>query len=215
MLGQDRIAALKAGFDRFAVPVENCGRITLRCVGAMVFAGMLAGCASGPIGGSADAIQQSTAAAQAYQLGTGDKIHIAVFNEDNLSGDYTVAPDGKITLPLAGGVQAAGLTVPQLQQSVSATLKNGFVQDPNVTITASDLRPYYILGEVNKPGKYGYSTDLTVLNAVATAEGFTYRADMSAIYIRHASEPAEKEVELTSTTAVLPGDTIRVTQRYF
>lgn len=215
MLGQDRIAALKAGFDRFAVPVENCGRITLRCVGAMVFAGMLAGCASGPIGGSADAIQQSTAAAQAYQLGTGDKIHIAVFNEDNLSGDYTVAPDGKITLPLAGGVQAAGLTVPQLQQSVSATLKNGFVQDPNVTITASDLRPYYILGEVNKPGKYGYSSDLTVLNAVATAEGFTYRADMSAIYIRHASEPAEKEVELTSTTAVLPGDTIRVTQRYF
>jgi polysaccharide export outer membrane protein len=215
MLGQDRIAALKAGFDRFAAPVGNCGKITLRCVGAMVFAGMLAGCASGPIGGSSDAIQQSTAAAQAYQLGTGDKIHIAVFNEDNLSGDYTVAPDGRITLPLAGGVQAAGLTVPQLQQSVSATLKNGFVQDPNVTITASDLRPYYILGEVNKPGKYGYSSDLTVLNAVATAEGFTYRADMSAIYIRHASEPAEKEVELTSTTAVLPGDTIRVTQRYF
>ncbi|HEU0095505.1 MAG TPA: polysaccharide biosynthesis/export family protein [Rhizomicrobium sp.] len=160
-------------------------------------------------------MQQSAAAAQAYHLGTGDKIHIAVFNEDNLSGDYTVAPDGKITLPLAGGVQAAGLTVPQLQQSVSTTLKNGFVQDPNVTITASDLRPYYILGEVNKPGKYGYSSDLTVLNAVATAEGFTYRADMSAIYIRHASEPAEKEVELTSTTAVLPGDTIRVTQRYF
>ncbi len=215
MLGQDRIAALKAGFERFAGTAGKCGKITLHCIGAMVFASALAGCANGPIGGSSDAMQQSAAAAQAYHLGTGDKIHIAVFNEDNLSGDYTVAPDGKITLPLAGGVQAAGLTVPQLQQSVSTTLKNGFVQDPNVTITASDLRPYYILGEVNKPGKYGYSSDLTVLNAVATAEGFTYRADMSAIYIRHASEPAEKEVELTSTTAVLPGDTIRVTQRYF
>lgn len=215
MLGQNRIAARKAGFKRLTVAAGNCGRITLRCVGAMIFASVLAGCANGPIGGSSEAMQQSAAASQAYHLGAGDKIHIAVFNEDNLSGDYTVAPDGRITLPLAGGVQAAGLTVPQLQQSVSATLKNGFVQDPNVTITATDLRPYYILGEVNKPGKYGYSPDLTVLNAVATAEGFTYRADMNAIYIRHASEPAEKEVELTSTTAVLPGDTIRVTQRYF
>jgi protein involved in polysaccharide export with SLBB domain len=215
MLGQDRIAALKAGFARRAVAAANYVKITLRCVGAVVVMGTLAACAGGPISGSSDAMQQSAAAAQSYHLGAGDKIHIAVFNEDNLSGDYTVAPDGRITLPLAGGVQAAGLTVPQLQQSVSATLKNGFVQDPNVTITASDLRPYYILGEVNKPGKYGYSPDLTVLNAVATAEGFTYRADMNAIYIRHASEPAEKEVELTSTTAVLPGDTIRVTQRFF
>jgi protein involved in polysaccharide export with SLBB domain len=215
MLGQDRFAALKAGFSRYTASAGNCGKITLRCVGAMVVAAILTACANGPIGGSSDAMQQSAAASQAYHLGPGDKIHIAVFNEDNLSGDYTVAPDGKITLPLAGGVQAAGLTVPQLQQAVSTTLKNGFVQDPNVTITASDLRPYYILGEVNKPGKYGYSPDLTVLNAVATAEGFTYRADMSAIYIRHASEPAEKEIELTSTTAVLPGDTIRITQRYF
>lgn len=215
MLGQDKIAALKAGFERLAAPIGNCGKITLRCIGAVLVVGVLAGCAKGPIGGSPDAMQQSMTAARAYHLGTGDKIHIAVFNEDNLSGDYTVAADGKITLPLAGGVQAAGLTVPQLQQSVLATLKNGFVQDPNVTITASELRPYYILGEVNKPGKYGYSSDLTVLNAVATAEGFTYRADMSAVYIRHASEPAEREVELTSTTTVLPGDTIRVTQRYF
>jgi polysaccharide export outer membrane protein len=215
MLGQVKFAARKAGFTRHAVSLGNCGKITLRCIGAIAIVGMLTACASGPIGGSSEAMQQSAAAAQAYHLGAGDKIHIAVFNEDNLSGDYTVGPDGRITLPLAGGVQAAGLTVPQLQQSVSTTLKNGFVQDPNVTITASDLRPYYILGEVNKPGKYGYSLDLTVLNAVATAEGFTYRADMNAIYIRHASEPTEKEVQLTSTTAVLPGDTIRVTQRYF
>ena len=215
MLGQDEIAALKAGFGRVAVSARNCGGITLRCIGAMTVAVLLTACANGPIGGSPEALQQSAAATQAYRLSAGDKVHVAVFNEDNLSGDYTVGADGKITLPLAGGVQAAGLTVPQLQQSVAATLKNGFVQDPNVTVTASDLRPYYILGEVNKPGKYGYSPDLTVLNAVATAEGFTYRADMSAIYIRHASEPAEKEVELTSTTAVLPGDTIRVTQRYF
>jgi polysaccharide export outer membrane protein len=178
-------------------------------------AALVAGCASGPISGSSEAMQQSRAAAQSYRLAMGDKVHIAVFNEANLSGDYTITPDGKITLPLAGEIVAAGRTVPELQQAVSQTLKNGYVQDPNVAVTASDLRPYFILGEVKKPGKYGYTPELTVMNAVAAAEGFTYRADMDAIYIRHASEPSEKEYRLSATTAVLPGDTIRVSQRYF
>ncbi|HJT42751.1 MAG TPA: polysaccharide biosynthesis/export family protein [Rhizomicrobium sp.] len=173
------------------------------------------GCAGGPISGSTEAMQQSQSAAQSYRLAMGDKIRIAVFNENNLSGEYTVAPDGKISLPLAGDIAAAGLTVPQLQQTVTKTLRDGFVQNPNVTITAIELRPYYILGEVKKPGKYSYTPDLTVMNAVATAEGFTYRADMNAIYIRHASDPSEKEYRLTATMAVLPGDTIRITQRYF
>lgn len=175
----------------------------------------LAACGGGPIGGSAEAMRQSSAAAQSYRLAPGDKVHIAVFNESNLSGDYVVGPDGRLTLPLAGGLQAAGLTLPQFQTSVTQLLKNGFVQDPNVTITASDLRPYYILGEVKKPGRYSYTPDLTVLNAVATAEGFTYRANTGAIYIRRASEPSEKEIALTATTAVMPGDTIRISQRYF
>lgn len=175
----------------------------------------LAACGGGPIGGSAEAMRQSSAAAQSYRLAPGDKVHIAVFNESNLSGDYVVGPDGRVTLPLAGSLQAAGQTLPQFQTAVTQLLKNGFVQDPNVTITASDLRPYYILGEVKKPGRYNYMPDLTVLNAVATAEGFTYRANTGAIYIRRASEPSEKEIELTATTAVMPGDTIRISQRYF
>jgi polysaccharide export outer membrane protein len=175
----------------------------------------LAACGGGPIRGSAEAMRQSSVAAQGYRLAPGDKVHVTVFNEANLSGDYVVSPDGRVTLPLAGGLQAAGLTLPQFQTAVTQLLKNGFVQDPNVTITASDLRPYYILGEVKKPGRYSYTPDLTVLNAVATAEGFTYRANTGAIYIRRASEPSEREVELTATTAVMPGDTIRISQRYF
>jgi polysaccharide export outer membrane protein len=175
---------------------------------------MLAGC-GGAITGSPEAVAQADQAARNYRLAAGDKVHVAVFNEDNLSGDYVIGPDGRITLPLAGPVTAAGLTVPQLQASVVKTLSNGFVQDPNVTVTAMDLRPYYILGEVNKPGKYSYAPDLTVMQAVATAEGFTYRADSTAVYIRHKSDPSEQETSLTATTAVLPGDTIRVAQRYF
>jgi polysaccharide export outer membrane protein len=175
----------------------------------------MAGCASGPIAGSPDALRQANTDAQAYRLSGGDKIHVAVFGEDNLSGDYTVGPDGQITLPLAGNVQAAGNTIPQLRQAIATTLEHGYVQNPNVTISAIELRPYFILGAVTKPGRYSYAPDLTVLDAVATAEGFTYRADMSAVYIRHKSEASEKEYDLTSTLPVQPGDTIRVAERYF
>ena len=191
------------------------GSTTLRGVAAGLFALNLAACGSGPITGSAEALQHSRAVAQSYQLNAGDKVHIGIFNEDNLSGTYVVAPDGQVTLPLAGGIKAAGLTLAQFQEAVATRLKDGIVQDPNITVSAVELRPYYILGEVKKPGKYGYTPDLTVLSAVATAEGFTYRADMTAIYIRHANDPSEREYPLTATMAVQPGDTIRITQRYF
>ncbi len=215
MTGQVEKPAAGAAFLASRMLIRKPRNRALQCIAILALTGALTACASGPIGGSQEQLQQASTAAQSYKLGAGDKVHVAVFNEDNLSGDYVIAPDGKITLPLAGGIQAAGLTIPEFQQAVTAKLKDGFVQDPNVTITANDLRPYYILGEVNKPGKYAYSPDLTVLSAVATAEGFTYRADMNTVYIRHATEPGEREVSLTSTTAVLPGDTIRISQRYF
>jgi len=174
----------------------------------------LSGCASdGPIRGSAQALQ--TAQTDSYRLGTGDKLHIGVFGENNLTGDYTIAPDGTIGFPLVGNIRAAGLTIPELQQAVTNSLANRYVQNPRVTVDASSLRPFYILGEVNKPGQYSYVPDLTLLAAVATAQGFTYRADMSYVYIRHAREPSEREYPLTATTMIEPGDTIRVTQRYF
>lgn len=206
------VFAVAGAFDRRSVN-RALRRITMLPL-VLLMAG-LAACGGGPIRGSAEAMQQSMAAAQSYRLAPGDKVHITVFNEENLSGNYVVGPDGRVTLPLAGGLQAADLTLPQFQTAVTKLLKGDFVQDPNVTVTASDLRPYYILGEVKKPGRYSYMPDLTVLNAVATAEGFTYRADTGAIYIRRASEPSEKEIELTATTAVMPGDTIRISQRYF
>jgi polysaccharide export outer membrane protein len=187
-----------------------------RCIAVAGLAMMAFGCTgSQPMGGSVEAVVQAREAAQDYKLGAGDKVHVAVFNEDNLSGDFVISPDGRITLPLAGPVQAAGLTLPQFQQAVTARLKDGVVQNPSVAVTASDLRPYYILGEVNKPGKYSYTPELTVMNAVATAEGFTYRANMTTVYVRHAADSGERVMPLTATTAVMPGDTIRITQRYF
>ncbi len=190
-------------------------RKPLQVIFALSLALAASACANGPVTGSADAVKQADVAAQDYRLASGDKVHIAVFGEGNLSGDYVVGPDGKITLPLAGQVAAAGMTIPQLQQSVVKTLSQGYVQQPNVTISSVDLRPFYILGEINKPGRYSYEPNLTVMDAVATAQGFTYRADMSDVYIRHAREASEQHYDLTATLAVHPGDTIRISERYF
>jgi polysaccharide export outer membrane protein len=197
-------------FGKGKVSPSCCARTAL-----MLAAGIMLAACSAPMTGSPQAVAAAEAAARGYRLEAGDKVHIAVFNEANLSGDYMIGPDGRITLPLAGPVMAAGLTVPQLQAAVVKTLENGFVQNPSVTVAAADLRPYYILGEVNKPGKYSYAPDLTVMQAVATAEGFTYRADDTMVFVRHKTDPSEREVDLSATTAVLPGDTIRVAQRYF
>lgn len=188
-------------------------RVSAICI--LSIALVASACSSGPIGGSEDAIKQADQAAVDYRLANGDKIHIDVFNEANLSGDYTVGPNGQITLPLAGSVNAAGLTIPELKQSVVKTLEHGYVQQPSVTISSVELRPYFILGQVNKPGRYSFEPNLTVMDAVATAQGFTYRADTSDIYIRHARAAAEKEYDLESTLMVQPGDTIRVAERYF
>jgi protein involved in polysaccharide export with SLBB domain len=84
-----------------------------------------------------------------------------------------------------------------------------------VSIELKTFRPFYILGEVNKPGEYQYSEGLTVMNAVATAQGFTYRADKKKVRIKHAGASEEELIGLTSTTPVAPGDTIRIRERYF
>jgi protein involved in polysaccharide export with SLBB domain len=151
-----------------------------------------------------------------YRLGSGDKLRIIVFGEDSLSGEFLVpGGDGAISFPLIGDVKAAGLTVTELKSALEAKLRDGFLKDPRVSIEVLNFRPYYILGEVTKPGEYPYIVGLTVLNAVATASGFTYRADTRKVYIRRANSSKEESLKLTTTTPVEPGDTIRIGERFF
>jgi polysaccharide export outer membrane protein len=150
-----------------------------------------------------------------YQLGVADELRVTVFNEPNLSGKFTVNSNGMLSLPLIGEVRAAGTTVDQLRTAITDRLADGYLLHPRVSLEVLSFRPFYILGEVNKPGKYPYSTGLTVLNAVATAEGFTYRANKGKVFIKHPGTTEETEVRLTPATPVRPGDTIRIGERYF
>jgi protein involved in polysaccharide export with SLBB domain len=150
-----------------------------------------------------------------YRLGAADKVRVNVFGEEALTGEFLVGGSGKISLPLIGEVQAAGLTIAQLQDEIARALSQGYINQPRVSAEVLNYRPFYILGEVNKPGEYPYTNNLTVLNAVATAEGFTYRADTRRVYIKRADGVGEQAFQLTTATQVAPGDTIRIGERFF
>lgn len=150
-----------------------------------------------------------------YQLGSGDRLRVNVFGEDSLSGEYLVNGAGRVALPLIGEVPAAGLTVGLFSDAVAARLRDGYINEPRVSAEVLNYRPFYILGEVGTPGTYPYTSALTVLNAVATAGGFSYRADQRRVFIRRAGESLEREIPLAATTMVLPGDTVRIGERFF
>lgn len=150
-----------------------------------------------------------------YRLGPGDQLRISVFGEAALSGDFLVGPNGSISYPLVGEVPAQGKTVNEFGAALADVLRNGYVRQPNVAVEVASYRPFFILGEVGSPGTYPYAAGLTVMNAVATAGGFTYRADTSRVFIKHPEETAERVYRLTSTTPIQPGDTVRIPERRF
>ena len=154
-------------------------------------------------------------AANAYRLGTADKVRIIVFNEPTLSGEFTVSDSGGLSLPLIGEVAAAGRTPREVTQDIEQKYADGYLRSPHVSLDLLTYRPFYILGEVTKPGEYPYEAGLTVMNAVASASGFTYRANKHKVFLKRAGEAAEHEVLLTPTLQVFPGDTVRVGERYF
>ena len=150
---------------------------------------------------------------QQYRLGSGDELRINVFGEETLSGDFQVGAKGVVAMPLIGGVAALGLTVNQLEQAIVNKLKPDYLNNPQVSVEVLNYRPFYILGEVNNPGGYPFVSGMTVLEAVALAGGFTYRAKTSKVYIRRASNQAEELISITDV--VLPGDIIRVREKIF
>ncbi len=150
-----------------------------------------------------------------YKLGVADHVRMTVYNEPDLSGDFTVNANGVLSLPLIGDVQAQGLTGSQIVDIVQKKLADGYLRDPKVALEVLSYRPFYILGEVTKPGEYPYSNGLTVLNAVATAQGYTYRANKKRVFIKHAGSSTEENLKVSPDLQVQPGDTIRIGERYF
>ena len=152
----------------------------------------------------------------AYTFGPGDKLRINVFNEPNLTGEYAVSTNGTISFPLIGMVNVGGKNIDQVAADLTSKVGAGYMNNPKISVEVLNYRPYYILGEVAKPGEYPYVAGMTVEQAVAAAGGFNYRANQKRINIRRNVNPQERSIKLDSETPVkvMPGDTIRVLERY-
>lgn len=155
------------------------------------------------------------AAPYVYRLAPDDRLRINVYGEPNLSGEYAVNGAGDISFPLVGAFHAQGLTVNELADQLTAALGARYYKNPHLAVDLIASRPVYVLGEVNKAGQFPYQSGMTVLAAIATAGGFTYRANQKVAMIRHPGAAAEERLPLTADLPVMPGDTVRVRERNF
>lgn len=191
-------------------------RSSIRVTGAVL---ALSTAAFGVLTGM-EANAQEKYAAQAsdsrtYVLGATDRVRVKVYGEPDIAGEYEVDSNGFVSVPLAGRIRAAGLTTRQLERAITSALSKGIVRDPRVNVEIALYRPFYILGEVKKSGEYPYRVGMTVLDAVASAGGFTYRANENKVILRRSGSTVEEVYQLDAPVLVFPGDNIRVPERFF
>jgi protein involved in polysaccharide export with SLBB domain len=175
----------------------------------VLLGGFLAlGAAIAPRNGTADD-------AAAYRLGTGDKVRVTVFGEKDLSGDFDVNDQGVVALPLIGPTKLAGRTISEAEAQITQSYGKDYLVNPRVNVEVLNYRPFFILGEVQKPGSYPYVNGMSVVNAVALAGGYTPRANRAHIMVKRAAKAAAGEQEVSEDAVILPGDVIRVPERFF
>lgn len=150
-----------------------------------------------------------------YRISVDDEISITVFNEADLSIEKVrVSGNGDISMPLLGQVAIEGYTIAEAEQKITELLLQGYLKKPNVTVTITEYRPFYINGEVKKPGSYPYKKNLTIEKAVALAGGFTQRASRTTIsLVSEDNQRVSKAIKLSDQ--IKPGDVITVSESFF
>lgn len=151
----------------------------------------------------------------AYRLGTGDKVRVTVYNEPTLSGEFDVNDQGMVSLGLIGPVAIGGKTLSEAQELITQKYGKDYLVNPRVNVEVLNYRPFFILGEVKNPGSYPYVNGMTVVNAVALAGGYTPRANHDRIFVKRAADPKAGEQPAKEDSVILPGDIVRVAERFF
>ncbi|ACI50524.1 polysaccharide export protein [Gluconacetobacter diazotrophicus PA1 5] len=151
-----------------------------------------------------------------YRLGVDDQIRVLTYGQDQLTSDFRVDSNGKVAFPLAGHLQAEGLTTSEFAAEISAALEKArMVRQPNVTVEVTAYRLVSILGEVARPGQYAYQPFMTMLTAVASAGGFTYRALEDRAYVVRQEGDHTVVGRLNPQDYVKPGDVLKIYERHF
>jgi len=185
---------------------------------ALVATLALAGCGLSTVGvfPSEEAPMTTENPTETYVLEPGNRVRITVFNEANLSGDFTIDPVGNLSMPLVGNVPAAGLNARALVTRMEETLRRAnLLQDPKVAVEIQTYRPFYVLGEVRKPDEYPFINGMTVLSAIAKAGGYDYRAREGEVELIRTIKGEQRRYKANERTPILPGDIVRVLERRF
>ncbi|MEO6839593.1 MAG: polysaccharide biosynthesis/export family protein [Bradyrhizobium sp.] len=151
----------------------------------------------------------------AYRLDAGDKLRVVIYGQEGLTNTYAIDAGGSITMPLIGAVPARGRTPSGLAAEIGARLRNGYIRDPSVAVEIDSYRPFFILGEVAAPGQYPYVPNMSVESAVAIAGGFTPRARRDRVTLTHTDGAGPSRMVVPLGTALGPGDTVQVGERWF
>jgi polysaccharide biosynthesis/export protein len=201
------------------------GRLVVRLLVCVLCTGSLF---TGSLGGQTTAAGHDTDPSagkphdDSFVIGNDDVLTINVWKEPDISRSIPVRSDGKISLPLVGEVQAAGLTPMKLEKDIAVKLKN-YISEPEVTVIVQTVnsQKFNILGQVVKPGSYGIANSPTVLDAIALAGGFRDFAKKKSVYVLRQGAGGEsrlpfnyKEVSqgknMAQNIKLQPGDTIIV-----
>jgi polysaccharide export outer membrane protein len=199
-----------------AVAVAGCSSSSDRAASSPAAGGREV--AAGSVPGNPTKEQAAKAQAElatSYTLGPGDRVRVTVFGHEDMSGEFEVDGSGIISPPLVNQIKAEGMTVRQVEKVIAERLSPDYLRNPNVSVEVMNYRPFYIFGEVNAPGSYPYVNGMTVVNAVAMAGGYTYRARTGTARITRATDKTKTAETVERDTPVLPGDVIEVPERYF
>jgi polysaccharide export outer membrane protein len=151
----------------------------------------------------------------AYRLDAGDKLRVVIYGQEGLTNTYAIDAGGSITMPLIGSVPARGRTPAGLASEIAGKLRKGYIREPSVAVEIESYRPFFILGEVAAPGQYPYVPNMSVESAVAIAGGFSPRARRDSVTLTHSDGSTSSRVVVPLGTALNPGDTVLVGERWF
>ena len=172
---------------------------------------VLAGCAAAPEN-APEAVPEPVASLADYTLAPGDRVRVTVWGQPDLTTEAELDAEGRIVMPLLGAVQTAGSTAGDLRTSIAGALDARYLVDPKVAVEVVRYRPVFVLGSVERPGRYGYLQALDVRRAVALAGGYRGDDPVRAVTILRDGAEGRREIAGRPDTTVLPGDVIEISR---
>jgi polysaccharide export outer membrane protein len=158
---------------------------------------------------------QEESSSDIYRLGPGDELQVTVFGEADLTENVRISEDGRVVYAFVGEFDFFGKTIDQAETEIHERLLGDFLVNPQVSVSISEFRPFFIHGEVANQGSYAYEPGLTVRKAIGLAGGLKERASSKKWYLIPEGGTEADKRQVTADDPVGPGDSITIEQSFF